>query len=88
MFRWIDHVLWIPSRTYNKEENSVGREYDAWAEVNHVKRFYYLIFITRNNLIFPLGRNFRALLGRTYPFRLLRVSDLRVINYTFQINFK
>jgi hypothetical protein len=31
--RWLDHALWTPSRTYSKEENSVGREYDAWAEV-------------------------------------------------------
>lgn len=27
---WLRHVLWSPSRTYNKDENSVGREYDAW----------------------------------------------------------
>lgn len=27
---WIRQVLWIPSRKYNKEANSVGREYDAW----------------------------------------------------------
>ena len=27
---WIRQVLWIPSRTYNREENTVGKEYDAW----------------------------------------------------------
>ena len=27
----IRRLLWKPSRTYNREENSVGREYDAWA---------------------------------------------------------
>jgi len=29
---WLQKVLWTPSRTYNKEANSVGREYDAWTE--------------------------------------------------------
>lgn len=32
LFAWIQKVLWTPSRTYNKEQNSVGREYDAWTE--------------------------------------------------------
>ena len=27
---WLRRTLWVPSRTYNREENSVGREYDAW----------------------------------------------------------
>ena len=27
----VRRLLWKPSRTYNRDENSVGREYDAWA---------------------------------------------------------
>mmetsp|Transcript_21875 Transcript_21875/g.36606 ORF Transcript_21875/g.36606 Transcript_21875/m.36606 type:complete len:401 (+) Transcript_21875:105-1307(+) len=29
---WADKALWTPSRTYSKEANSVGKEYDAWEE--------------------------------------------------------
>ena len=28
---FLRRLLWKPSRTYNREENSVGKEYDAWA---------------------------------------------------------
>ena len=27
---WINRILWTPSRTYNREKNTVGNEYDAW----------------------------------------------------------
>lgn len=27
---WLQRASWVPSRTYNREENSVGREYDSW----------------------------------------------------------
>jgi MPBQ/MSBQ methyltransferase len=27
---WINKVLWTPSRTYDKDKNTVGTEYDAW----------------------------------------------------------
>lgn len=27
---WIKRALWVPSRTYNREANTVGKEYDAW----------------------------------------------------------
>lgn len=27
---WINKALWTPSRTYSKEKNTVGNEYDAW----------------------------------------------------------
>ena len=27
---WLQRKLWVPSRTYDREANSVGREYDAW----------------------------------------------------------
>lgn len=27
---WLKRALWVPSRTYNREQNTVGREYDAW----------------------------------------------------------
>lgn len=27
---WINRILWTPSRTYNRERNTVGNEYDAW----------------------------------------------------------
>jgi MPBQ/MSBQ methyltransferase len=30
LFVHINNVLWKPSRTYDREANSVGREYDAW----------------------------------------------------------
>lgn len=32
--RVIDNYLWTPSRAYSQEDNSVGREYDAWAKVH------------------------------------------------------
>lgn len=28
----IQRALWVPSRTYNKEKNTVGNEYDNWTE--------------------------------------------------------
>jgi len=27
---FLQRRLWVPSRTYNREQNTVGREYDAW----------------------------------------------------------
>eukprot|EP00607_Mallomonas_marina_P010434 CAMPEP_0182424380 /NCGR_PEP_ID=MMETSP1167-20130531/10604_1 /TAXON_ID=2988 /ORGANISM="Mallomonas Sp, Strain CCMP3275" /LENGTH=330 /DNA_ID=CAMNT_0024604173 /DNA_START=288 /DNA_END=1280 /DNA_ORIENTATION=- len=32
LLMFVRNVLWIPSRTYDKEKNSVGVEYDAWTE--------------------------------------------------------
>lgn len=31
-YSWVNSVLWTPSRAYNQSMNTVGREYDAWAE--------------------------------------------------------
>lgn len=30
VYYFVNKILWTPSRTYNKEKNSVGTEYDAW----------------------------------------------------------
>lgn len=30
LLAWLRRALWVPSRTYNQADNSVGREYDAW----------------------------------------------------------
>ena len=27
---WFRKIIWKPSRSYNKEKNTVGKEYDAW----------------------------------------------------------
>jgi hypothetical protein len=32
--RILDKLLWIPSRKYDQEANSVAREYDAWERVS------------------------------------------------------
>ena len=29
---WFQKIVWTASRTYDREANSVGREYDAWTE--------------------------------------------------------
>jgi len=27
---WLRRITWLPSRTYDREKNTVGKEYDAW----------------------------------------------------------
>lgn len=39
--RWLDKVLWTPSRKYDQANNSVGKEYDAWEQVS--KSVYHII---------------------------------------------
>jgi MPBQ/MSBQ methyltransferase len=39
-FAALDRVLWKPSRTYNREINSVGREYDAWTSEGILERYW------------------------------------------------
>ena len=31
-YTWFQKVIWTASRTYDRDANSVGREYDAWTE--------------------------------------------------------
>ena len=31
-FAWFQKTVWTASRTYDREANSVGREYDAWTQ--------------------------------------------------------
>lgn len=33
-------ILWKPSRTYDKEANSVGREYDAWTTEGILEEYW------------------------------------------------
>jgi MPBQ/MSBQ methyltransferase len=30
IYAWFQRLVWTPSRTYDKEKNTVGAEYDAW----------------------------------------------------------
>lgn len=32
--------MWTPSRVYNKESNSVGKEYDSWAEEGILEHYW------------------------------------------------
>eukprot|EP01033_Poteriospumella_lacustris_P011533 gene11533-8216_t len=40
LIKWADQMLWTPSRTYNKDENSVGREYDAWSSEGILEHYW------------------------------------------------
>jgi MPBQ/MSBQ methyltransferase len=37
---WFRKVIWTPSRTYNKESNSVGKEYDAWSSEGILEAYW------------------------------------------------
>ena len=39
-FSWINRILWTPSRTYDKEKNTVGKEYDAWQEEGILEAYW------------------------------------------------
>ena len=39
-FSWINRMLWTPSRTYDKEKNTVGKEYDAWQEEGILEAYW------------------------------------------------
>eukprot|EP00981_Chlorochromonas_danica_P000610 scaffold139_cov260-Ochromonas_danica.AAC.7 len=64
--RFLNRVLWTPSRTYSKEENSVGREYDAWASEGilehywgeHIHLGYYGEKERRGNDLLPPKKDF------------------------------
>lgn len=64
--KWIDEKLWTPSRTYNKEENTVGKEYDAWEEEGileyywgeHIHLGYYAEKDRAASLLLPPKKNF------------------------------
>lgn len=64
--KWIDDKLWTPSRTYNQEENSVGKEYDAWEEEGileyywgeHIHLGYYAEKDRARSLLLPPNKNF------------------------------
>lgn len=30
VYKWLQHLIWTPSRTYDASKNTVGTEYDAW----------------------------------------------------------
>jgi hypothetical protein len=40
LFVLINEVLWKPSRTYDRDENSVGREYDAWTTEGILEEYW------------------------------------------------
>jgi ubiquinone/menaquinone biosynthesis C-methylase UbiE len=62
----LNKVLWIPSRAYDREANSVGREYDAWEEEGilehywgeHIHLGYYTNDVIRSSDVFPPKKNF------------------------------
>lgn len=81
--RWLDRALWTPSRTYDREANSVGREYDAWSSVSQTSLFNYLIKYELLLLLdvdylmvisYHAGGNIRVLLGRAHSLGILPVS--------------
>merc|ERR1712070_1270430 len=37
---WLNKKLWVPSRAYDRESNSVGREYDAWTEDGILEHYW------------------------------------------------
>lgn len=39
-FSWINKMLWTPSRTYDREKNTVGKEYDAWEEEGILESYW------------------------------------------------
>jgi len=59
-------MLWTPSRTYNKEANTVGKEYDAWQEEGileaywgeHIHLGYYEEDSRPWNAWLPAGKDF------------------------------
>jgi MPBQ/MSBQ methyltransferase len=63
---WADKKLWTPSRTYNQEDNSVGREYDAWEEEGileyywgeHIHLGYYEESVRARSALLPPKKNF------------------------------
>lgn len=65
VYLYFNRVLWTPSRTYDQEANSVGREYDAWAEEGileyywgeHIHLGYYKPADIRNKIL-PPKKNF------------------------------
>jgi len=62
----LNKVLWIPSRAYDREANSVGREHDAWEEEGilehywgeHIHLGYYTNDVIRSSDVFPPKKNF------------------------------
>src|SRR5690606_17567429 len=66
--RTLNRVLWTPSRTYNRDENSVAREYDAWAKVSTTHRFltFFSSFLsspTSSAIIIPTNSDHSNLHG-------------------------
>lgn len=65
IYFYLSRVLWTPSRTYDREANSVGREYDAWSEEGileyywgeHIHLGYYKPEEIRNKVL-PPKKNF------------------------------
>eukprot|EP01031_Cornospumella_fuschlensis_P040885 gene40886-49875_t len=88
----IDHALWTPSRTYNKEENSVGREYDAWATEGilehywgeHIHLGYYNEKERPSLDILPAKKNF---IQAKFDFvdEMLRFSEFRAPSTPFKV---
>ncbi|KAJ1431253.1 S-adenosyl-L-methionine-dependent methyltransferase [Ochromonadaceae sp. CCMP2298] len=66
LIRWVEKALWTPSRTYSQEENSVGREYDAWEEEGileyywgeHIHLGYYQESVRAKSALLPPSKNF------------------------------
>ena len=40
LFVFIREILWKPSRTYDRDANSVGREYDAWTTEGILEEYW------------------------------------------------
>ena len=37
---WVNKILWTPSRTYEKDKNTVGKEYDAWSSEGILEAYW------------------------------------------------
>lgn len=73
MNRWINKVLWTPSRKYDQASNTVGKEYDAWESVSTEPKHVTFNVFYHINYILCIGGHSGTLLGRAYPFGRLRV---------------
>jgi hypothetical protein len=52
---WFRKIIWKPSRSYNKEKNTVGKEYDAWTSEGILEYYWgehiHLGYYTENERI-------------------------------------